>query len=305
MQYRTLGKTGLNVSAIGLGASQLGRPAVDEQQAERVLNRALDLGINFIDTAAMYKLSEERIGRYLHRRRDEFIIATKCGDYNVVKGGAFRTVKDYTPQGILRTIDASRRKLRTDVIDIVQFHGLPSGPDERRAAIEALLTTRERGWVRFVGASIGEPPGGEDDAWSPDVKEFTYNILEQEAARAILPRLDERRMGAIAKRPIANAVYLLPARPEGTYYAGSWDRAQRYDVSALAAAAGMSPVKFALCFALSHRGVHTAIVGTTSVEHLEANVRACEGIPLPQETLRQARRLFEEAFAKDGDSQAS
>ena len=294
MQYRSLGNTGLDVSVLGFGANQIGRPEVDERTVEAVLNRALELGINFFDTAAMYKLSEERLGRVLERRRDAVILATKCGDYNVREGGAFRTVKDYTRAGVLRTIDNSRGKLRTDRIDLVQFHGLPEGRDARREAIEALLEARDKGWVSFVGASIDEPPGAEDAFWKPDAMEFNYNILEQEAADTILPETGRRGIGTVIRCPIANAVYLMDRRPDGTYFAGTWDRAQRLDVRALAG--DLPPVEFALRFTLSHPGVHTAIVGTCAVEELESNVRACEAGPLPQARVREAERGFRSVF---------
>ena len=93
MKYRTLGKTGLKVSEIGLGAAQIGNARVPEAQAERVLLRALDLGITFIDTAAMYGESEARIGKFISHRRNEFILATKCGDYQDAAG---KIVKDYS-----------------------------------------------------------------------------------------------------------------------------------------------------------------------------------------------------------------
>ena len=95
MRYRKLGRTGLQCSEIGLGAAQIGNRAVPEKTAERVLRTALEVGINFIDTAAMYGESETRIGRYLPRDSDGVIVATKCGDYEVMEDGRPRIVVDY------------------------------------------------------------------------------------------------------------------------------------------------------------------------------------------------------------------
>ncbi len=296
MHYRQLGRTGLKVSVLGFGANQIGRPEVEERTVEAVLNRAVELGINFFDTAAMYKRSEERLGRYLQRHRDQVLLATKCGDYSVFENGTFRTVKDYTRAGILKTIENSRRKLRTDRIDVIQFHGLPGNRDQRQEAIEALREARDKGWVSVIGASIDEPPGADDDLWQPDVMEFSYSILHQEAAATILPVTSARGMGTIIKCPIANAVYLMPTRPEGTYYAGSWDRAQKLDVRALAG--DLDPTAFALRFTLSHPGVHTAIVGTTRVQNLEANAAACEAGPLEAERVERAREQFASLAAR-------
>ena len=122
MKHRPLGNTGLTISEIGLGCDGIGNPKLSGNQVETVLNLALDLGITFLDTAAMYGDSEARIGRYISHRKDEFIIATKCGDYQITEHGVGKVVKDYTPEGILNTIDTSRKKLKRD------FSGWPHAP---------------------------------------------------------------------------------------------------------------------------------------------------------------------------------
>ena len=121
MEYRTLGKTGLRVSEVGYGAAQIGNINMPEDRVEEVLNAVLDVGINFIDTAAMYGQSEARIGKFISRRRDEFILATKCGDYVGETDGQYHIVRDYSREGILRTIDQSRKKLDMDVMSIEQL----------------------------------------------------------------------------------------------------------------------------------------------------------------------------------------
>ena len=169
-----------------------------------MLNHALDLGINFIDTAANYKKSEERIGRYLARRKDEFSIATKCGSYWSDEGGI---VEDYSPAGIVRTVERSRGRLRLDLIDLVQFHGLPPS-DKLEAAFETLLGLKEKGYARFVGVSAdgpgaaafaGKPTPGLDAAviarvWPVDTWQFSYNFLSPEAAGELMPVLVEEHL---------------------------------------------------------------------------------------------------------------
>ena len=292
MEYRILGKTGLKVSEIGLGAAQVGNAKIPEPQAEQVLLRALDSGINVIDTAAMYGESEARIGRFISHRREEFILATKCGDYLDAAG---KIVKDYTREGILRTIDESRKKLRMDVIDIVQFHGLPGEKDDARAAFEALLEARQKGWTKFVGVSHdGDAAAKAAGQWPLDTQEFTYNILYQEAEDNLMPALQRRNMGTIIKRPIANAVWQRTARPPDGFHRGPWDRAQTFPLRDLA---GEMPLtEFALRFTLSHPGVCTAIVGTTNPDHVEANARISDGHLLPAETLQKAKDAFRERF---------
>lgn len=293
MNYRKLGKTGLDVTEIGYGAAQVGSRDLPEEKAEAVLKEVLDAGINFIDTAAMYGVSEERIGRYLSNRRDEYIVATKCGDYQVEESGEWRTVKDYTVEGITRTIDESRRKLKTDVIDIVQFHGVPGDTDDEKRAYEALLEAKQKGWTRFVGVSQDGAKGAEAAAgWDLDTQEFTYNILFQEADQVLFPTLREREMGAIIKRPIANAVYLMSERPEGNFNGIPWDRAQKMPIKEMAG--DIHPVDFALQFTLAHTDVSTAIIGTTNIDHLRANVSVADR--LDASTVESVKTAWRELF---------
>ncbi len=208
MEYRILGKTGLRVSEIGYGAAQIGNINLPESQADRSLNAVLDAGINFIDTAAMYGQSEARIGKFISHRREEFVLATKCGDYVAESNGKRGIVRDYSRDGILRTIDDSRKKLDMDVIDIVQFHGLPEPADDEQVAFEALLDAREKGWTRFIGVSADGPSAAAAARrWDLDTQEFTYNILYQESAENLMPTLRSLGMGTIIKRPISNAVW--------------------------------------------------------------------------------------------------
>ncbi len=295
MEYRFLGKTGLRVSEIGYGAAQIGNINLPESQAERALNAALDAGINFIDTAAMYGLSEARIGRFISHRRDEFIVATKCGDYVGETDGQYHIVRDYSREGILRTIDESRKKLDTDVIDIVQFHGLPDPGDDDEVAFEALLDARERGWTRFVGVSADGPSAAAAARrWPLDTQEFTYNILYQESAEDLIPTLKAQGMGTIIKRPISNAVWEQSERPAGDYMGGPWDRAQTIPLADLA---GEMPIlEFVLRFTLSHPDVCTAIIGSTDPDHIRANVEISDGHPLSDDIVQRARAAFQEGF---------
>ena len=291
MKFRTLGKTGLEVSEIGFGAAQIGSRKVSDNQAEKTLNSILDQGINFIDTAAMYGLSEERIGRFISNRKDDYIIATKCGDYEVEKDGKIQIAKDYTREGIFRTIEESRRKLNLDVIDIVQFHGLPGEADDEKIAFDALVEAKEKGWTNFIGVSHDGPAAATAaEEWALDSQEFTYNILYQESARNLMPTLASQNMGTIIKRPISNAVWEREAKPEGSFMGGPWERAQAFPLEELAD--GMPLVEFALRFTLSHPTVCTAIVGSTNPDHIAANVRVSDGNLLSDTVLSKAMEAF-------------
>ena len=271
------------------------RRNISEKQSEEILNAVLDAEINYIDTSVDYRLSEERIGKYISHRKDEFIVATKCGDYQEVMNGRRQTVKDYTPEGIFRTINNSRRKLRMDVIDIVQFHGLPGGADDEVAAFEALLEAKEKGWTKFVGVSHdGTVAAKAAEQWPLDTQEFTYSIFYQEADTNLMPTLKEQNMGTIIKRPISNAVWRKKGHPEGGFMGGPWERAQQFPLEELAG--DMPLIEFALRFTLSHPDVCTAIVGSTNPENIEANTRVSDGRSLPDETLQKAKDAFKERF---------
>lgn len=291
MQYRRFGKTGLEVSEVGLGAGNIGY--VSEAQAEQVLNTAIDMGVTLIDTAASYLDSEARIGKYLSHRKEDFVVATKCGTYETFVDGKRKTVADYTTDCVLRTIDGSRKRLKTDVLDIVQFHHLPANRELWKAAFEGLLEAKSRGWTRFVGVS--EDDQAAVDAamqWPLDSEEFTYNILRQDADADLMPVLRERRMGTIIKGPIAHGIYLRPDRPDGAGAQKIWDRARQSQFKDLVADAGMPLIEFILRFTLSHPDVCTAIVGTTRPDHLQANVRVSDGRKLPDDICQRAKRLF-------------
>jgi len=305
MERRPFGRTGLEVSRVGLGAAQHGRSDVSDGHVERVLNLALDLGINFIDTAPSYGRSEERIGRFLSHRKDEFTVATKCGCYGDLTRGEYYV--DYSRKAILEGLEGSRRRLKLDVIDIFQFHGLPP-PELLEEAFEVLFEVKEKGLVRFVGVSADGPraaafagkPTGELDAgevarrWRVDTWQFTYNIISQEAAWELIPVLRELSMGTIVKRPLSNVVWRFEERPEGDFLGRPWERAREMPLGELAR--DMPLTEFALRFVLSHPGVDVALVGTISEEHLREDVRYAEKGPLPEEMVRRAKDTFLSMF---------
>jgi aryl-alcohol dehydrogenase-like predicted oxidoreductase len=295
MVHRRLGETGLEVSEIGLGAAQIGSDNITDAQAEAVLKTVLDCGINFIDTAAMYGQSEARIGKSISDRQDEFTLATKCGDFQVTRDGKREIEKDYSREGILRIIDESRKKLRMDVIDIVQFHGLPVEGYDPREAFEALLEAKEKGWTRFVGVSADGKAAADAAAdWPLDTQEFTYNMLYQEAEADLMPTLSERGMGTIIKRPISNAVWQQTEKPDGSFMGGPWERAKQLPLTDLAG--GMPLTEFALRFTLSNPGVSTAIIGTTNPDHIRSNVEISDGEGLPNDVVERVKAAHRECF---------
>jgi aryl-alcohol dehydrogenase-like predicted oxidoreductase len=157
---RQLGRTGLHVTRLGYGAMELrGAPRardITEAQAETILNAVLDAGINYIDTSIDYGLSEERIGRYIAHRRTEYYLASKCGCLvgapSAPRGQ--RSTHVFTRDNVIAGVEQSLARMKTDYLDVVQFHQSPSRETlEEHGALEALSELRESGKVRFIGMS--------------------------------------------------------------------------------------------------------------------------------------------------------
>jgi aryl-alcohol dehydrogenase-like predicted oxidoreductase len=157
---RELGRTGLQVTTLGYGAMELrGAPRardITEEQAETMLNKVLDSGINYIDTSIDYGLSEERIGRYISHRRAEYYLASKCGCLVGAPPAprGQRGAHVFTRVNVVAGVEQSLTRMKTDYIDVVQFHASPSRQTlEEHGALDALLELREAGKVRFIGMS--------------------------------------------------------------------------------------------------------------------------------------------------------
>jgi aryl-alcohol dehydrogenase-like predicted oxidoreductase len=194
VSYRRLGRTGLMVSAISLGTVELGmnygiptagehlRPS--EKQATHLLNRALDMGVNFIDTARIYGESEAVIGHALKPRRDEYILATKVApsnDTSLTDGEIKRRTKE--------SLAESLRTLQTDVIDLLQIHSASVEVIRRGAIIEAIQEAQQEGKVRFTGATTyGEEAALaviEDGRY--DCLQVAYSLLDRGLETKVLP----------------------------------------------------------------------------------------------------------------------
>jgi len=265
---------------------QLGSPAVSDADAERLLRRALELGVGLIDTARSYGLSEERIGRFLGAHRDRFVLSTKLG-YGI------EGVPDWTGEAVTRGIEAARVRLRTDVIDIVHLHSCDLATLQAAGVIEALSDAVERGYVRLAAYS------GENESLAHAVTtgafrvvQASVNVCDQAALAGPLARAAAAGVGILAKRPLATAPW-RPAGAEPVY-------AARF--RAIAAEAG--PVDdwadTALRFAAFAPGVSACLVGTRRVEALESAVRSAERGPLPGDVLDRLIGAFERRGAAWG-----
>jgi aryl-alcohol dehydrogenase-like predicted oxidoreductase len=282
MMRRALGNTGLRVSALGFGAGPVGNPELSESDAATLLHGVLDAGINLLDTAPSYGLSEERIGRHLAGRRQEFLLSTKCG-YGVPG------VEDWTGPCITQGVELALRRLRTDVLDLVHFHSCPVDILERPGVVEALTRAVEQGKVRVAAYSGDNAPL----EWALHSGKFgsvqlSVNVFDQRALERALPLASERGVGVIAKRPLGNAPWRFHERPGAPDIATYWDRMRAMGLDT----GGMDWSELALRFAAFVPGVASCIVGTTRLENLRRNVQALEQGPLPHGLNEHIRGAF-------------
>ena len=301
MRFTTLGRTGVTVSRLALGCMSYGDPAwrpwvLDEAAAKPFFRRAIELGINFFDTADMYSLgrSEEVTGKWLREfgRRDELVIATKVF-FPMGSTPDQPNMGGLSRKHIVQGCEASLKRLGVDTIDLYQIHRLdPETPfEETLAALDHLV---QSGKVRYLGASsmyawqlmkmvtISERHGWAKFACMQD----HYNLLYREEEREMLPLCLNQGLGVIPWSPLARG-RLARATDTDTSREASDDYTRKlYDQPgdaevvaanrAVAAARGVSPAQTALAWLASRPGVTAPIIGATKPEHLETAVQALE-----------------------------
>ena len=196
MEYRQLGKTELEVSCLGFGGAEIGFSGETQETVNTLLNSAIDVGLNLIDTAASYLTSEKMIGGAISHRRKEIVLISKCG----MVDGLSRS--DWSKKGILETVEKSLKSLNTDYLDITQLHSCNSEMLNRGEVIEALLVAKERGYTRYAGYS-----GDGADARTAietdffDTLQTSVSIADQEPVDLTLPLAIKRRNGCYRKTP--------------------------------------------------------------------------------------------------------
>jgi predicted aldo/keto reductase-like oxidoreductase len=274
MMRRRLGKTGLMVSIIGFGAIKL--PQIDFETSSKILNRALDLGINFIDTARSYGDSEEKIGYAISNRRNEFYISTKSGAL--------------TYEDMKNDIKISLKNLKTDYIDIYLCHNL-GGPDKYEkiigpnGALKALKEAKREGIIGHIGFSCHryhETMKKGIESGEFEVIMVSYNMLNDELVdESIIPLAKEMEVGVIAMKPLAGGLLASPP-PELA-------KKSRIPINA----------ETALRFVLSNEAVATAIPGMMRIEEVEENARIGENFILVSSEERKILMEAVESLSKE------
>lgn len=246
-----MGHTAMKLSPIGFGAFKIGRnrgikyprsyDLPDEALVDRLLNGVLDLGIRYIDTAPAYGVSEERIGRAIGHRRDEFVLSTKVGETFGDDGSQF----DFSERGVRTSVERSLRRLRTEVLDFVFVHANRDDVSvlKNTDVVETLHSLRESGVVRWIGFSGYTERGFEASLFWADAIMATYHP-EDPSLESVIAAAAGRGVTVVVKKPLAS---------------GHLDAAE------------------AIRFVLSNRSVTSAVVGGLNLDHMRENHRiACD-----------------------------
>jgi myo-inositol catabolism protein IolS len=295
MKYRRLGRTGLKVSVVGVGAWQFGGEwgkRFAQGEVDRLLARAKELGINLIDTAECYgdHLSESLIGRSLEGERESWIIATKFGHKF---HSNFERTGHWSPQEVVEQLEASLKALRTDYVDLYQFH---SGGDQafnQDDLWEALNKQVEAGKVRYLGISISSKSENlyqvqRATQVGAGVIQVVYNRLDRRPEERVLPLCRDQDLGVLARVPLASGLLSGKYKP-GTQFTRSddirslqdQDEVQKnlrlvHEIQQTEVPEGVAMATWALAWCLQHPAVTCVIPGCKTVEQVESNASAAD-----------------------------
>jgi aryl-alcohol dehydrogenase-like predicted oxidoreductase len=305
MEHRTIGSTGVKVSPLCLGAMMFGGWGnTDHEDSVRIIHRALDAGINFIDTADVYSRgeSEEIVGKALaDGRRDSVILATKVHGTMGEGGGRDPNRSGNSRRWIVKEVESSLRRLKTEWIDLYQIHR-PEPDTDIDETLGALTDLVRAGKVRYIGSSTFPAHQIVQAQWVAErrgrerfvCEQPPYSMLIRRVESDVLPVCQEYGMGVIPWSPLAGG-WLSGRFRKGGESPGQSRRAQmlpqRYDMSipgnqakleaadalgALAEESGMTLIEMALAFVVNHPAVTAAIIGPRTMEHLESQLPALE-----------------------------
>ncbi|HEX3247176.1 MAG TPA: aldo/keto reductase [Chloroflexota bacterium] len=289
---RRLGRTDMDATVLGYGAMELrGAPRgrdISEADADRILNSLLDMGVNYIDTSIDYGLSEERIGKAISNRRSEYFLASKCGcplDPEASRYGRGEHV--FTAERVREGVLQSLRRLRTDYLDLVQFHASPTPQQlQEHGGLEALQELQQQGKVRYIGIS-GTIPNLRDQIGMGvfDVFQIPYSALQLEHEE-LMAQASQAEAGIVIRGGAARGG---PAKESGDAWS-TWKAANMDELIG-----DMDRMEFVLRFTYTNPDLDTTIVGTVNPEHLQQNIHALLKGPLPADLYDEAKRRLSSA----------
>ncbi|MFF5157730.1 aldo/keto reductase [Streptomyces sp. NPDC000348] len=306
MQYRTLGRTGVQVSTLALGAMNFGRIGrTTQDEATAIVDTALEAGVNLIDTADMYGggESEEMVGRAIAGRRDDVVLATKAG----MPMGEERNHRGSSRRWLVTALEDSLRRLGVDHVDLYQIHRWdPATGDEE--TLSALTDLQRAGKIRHFGSSTFPAYRIVQAQWAARehrlsryvTEQPSYSLLQRGIESHVLPVTEEYGMGVLVWSPLASgwlsgavrrgkevATHRSAFMPERFDTALPANRARLDAVEQLAGiadAAGLTMIQLALGFTTAHPAVTSALIGPRTLDHLHSQLAAADTV-LPSDVL--------------------
>ncbi|MDH6142370.1 aryl-alcohol dehydrogenase-like predicted oxidoreductase [Kitasatospora sp. GP30] len=306
MQYRNLGRTGVQVSTLALGAMNFGRIGrTTQDEATAIVDAALEAGINLIDTADMYSggESEEMVGKAIAGRRDDIVLATKAG----MPMGEERNQRGSSRRWLITALDDSLRRLGVDHVDLYQIHRWDPGTSDEET-LSALTDLQRAGKIRYFGSSTFPAHRIVQAQWAAREHQLSrfateqpsYSILQRGVETDVLPVTEEYGLGVLVWSPLASG-WLSGAVREGRQITTSRSALmpQRFDLTVpsnrarldaveqlagVADEAGLTMIQLALGFVTAHPAVTSALIGPRTLDHLHSQLAAADTV-LPADVL--------------------
>ena len=301
IERRRFGKTDMDVAVLGFGGAEIGYEKTDQETVSKLLNAALDAGLNVVDTAECYIDSEVQIASAIGHRRKEYFLFTKCG-HTVDASG--RT-PDWTKAGIRSSLERSLTRLKTDAVDLLQLHTCSIDELEKGECIEALEEAKKAGKTRYIGYS-GDSLAARYavECGRFDALQTSVSFCDQEAIELTLPLAKAKNMGVVAKRPIANAVWRYDVAPTNGSHMVYWQRLQELKYAFASGEArdrqdADGPAGVAMRFTAMQPGVHTLIVGTSKPERWKQNADLMQAGALSKELSESIRATWKQVAKSD------
>jgi aryl-alcohol dehydrogenase-like predicted oxidoreductase len=317
MDYNELGRTGMRVSRISFGAWAIGGGwgKVDDSESYAALNRAIDLGVNFIDTADAYGdgRSERLVGKLLKERKEEIFVATKAG-----RRLEPHTADGYNAKNLESFVDRSLKNLGVDSLDLLQLHCPPTEVYYRPQVFEALDGLKQKGKLRHYGVSVEKVSEALKAAEYPNVEsvQIIFNMLRLKPATEFFPVAKQRKIGILARVPLASGLLTGKITAQTKFadddhrnfnrYGQAFDRGETFsgvdldrgfkaveEFKALIPA-GATLAQMALRWILMFDAVTCAIPGAKRPVQVEENVAAAELAPLNSQTVNRVQQLYDE-----------
>ncbi|WP_335935529.1 aldo/keto reductase [Streptomyces sp. PTD5-9] len=302
MRYRALGRSGVSVSEIGYGAWGIGESSwvgATEDESVRALHRAIDLGVDFVDTARGYGESERIVGRVVRERAgDEVLVATKVPPRNRMWPApeGVDPAETFPGEHIRESLETSLRAGGLDCFDVLQFHVWSDDWIGRGDWLETIEALKQEGKIRLFGVSVNDHRPDTALALvrsdAVDTVQVIYNVFDQAPADELLPACAEHGVGVIVRVPLDEGGLTGRITADTTFPEGDWRRRYFRDdrpaqverrVDAIVSDLGIAPdeiAEYALRFVLSSPAVSTVIPGMRSVRNVERNTAVSDGVPL-------------------------